>query len=245
MDKKKMIITIGVVVFVLVIALFLISRFLVSQKSSIVVPSQEEKAVSLPLAEMKSQIVDNPKNLNDINSAFSQSISQPVLEETKKHDFQLIEFKGKDNQVISLDDFTKATGLKINPDIKNLLKSDDYFLFYCFLPTNQKSFGIVFRLKLFESYRNLYSDEARWMKEWEKTILRDTYKIIFPDINFSEVELSQEVKFKDGKYRFAEIVLPNGSRSSINYSIIGDYTVITSSKECLDKINDYLEPIEP
>lgn len=244
MDKNKLIIITGIAVALIIISLFLVNKFFVSQKTDVSVPAQEDKAPSLPVSEIKKQIVSDPENLNEINSAFLQSINQPVTEKTKEYDFQSIELKDKNNQLVLLDDFAEATSLKINPNMKDLLRNDNYFLFSCLLPTNKKSFGIAFRVKLFDSYPNLFPDEVRWMKEWEKTMLKDTRTIVFPDINFNETNLNQEIKFRDGQYRYAEVVLPDGSRSSINYTIIADYVVIVSSQECLGKMHNYLEPME-
>jgi hypothetical protein len=246
MNKNKIISAVIIVIVLLIVLLFFINKYVASKKT---VTNQSLQppvgAVALPDSGTKKQVINDSKNLEEINSAFKKTLSQPIVPEATPFGFQPIEFKDKSNQTISLGDFANATGIKINVGIKDLLRENDYFVFRCLESTNNIRYGIVFHVKLLDSNKNLPSDEAKWMKEWEKTIFKDTYKIIFPDINFNGAELNQELNFKDGKYRFADVLLPSGSKGSINYSIVGDYVIIAGSKECLDKVSDYVEPIEP
>lgn len=246
MSKNKIVSVIIFIIVALIILLFVINSFFAAKKVNTGTPLQQTTGVAtLPESRTKNKIINDPKNLEEINSAFMSATSQPATSEAATLGFQPIEYKDKNSQTIPLGDFIKATGIKINTNIQNLLRENDYFTFRCPKSPNNFEYGVVFHVKLIESNKNLPFDEERWMKEWEKTMFRDTYKIIFPNLSFNDSELNQEIIFRDGKYRFAEVILPDKTKSSINYGIIGDYVVISNSKDCLDKISSYVEPIEP
>lgn len=142
---------------------------------------------------------------------------------------------GPNNAFIPLDKFAQATNLKINPKLKKLLKNNDYDVFSCASPSGT-SFGFFVSLKLMPHYQgNLFKDEVRFMKEWEPTLLRDTAKVIFPNMNFTQEELRQPLIFSSGQHSSATIKLPGGMSGSINYTLVDDFIIISSSRECLNK----------
>jgi len=154
-------------------------------------------------------------------------------------------FADKNSKPIPLDNFLKANGSKISTKIEGFLDKSNYQTFYCPNDKGGKDFGIALYVNPGGFYPNRYNDIMMNLKEWERTILPDFYSIIFPDTNFSEGDLQQRLLFKDGKYRYVELTLPDGQKSSINYENFGDVVVIAASAGCLDKVSSILEPLEP
>jgi hypothetical protein len=137
---------------------------------------------------------------------------------------------------IPLDQFLSSMSASVNPDLKNLLDPNKYYLVSCGENSGKKELGIVLDIKLLSDYKgNLYQDELNIMKKWEPTMLSDLRKIIFPDANFTGEQLKQILNFRDGKYRFSEINLPDNKKDSLNYTIIDDFVIISNSVPCMDK----------
>lgn len=240
MDRKKIIIVGIIVVIVIIIAVAVF--MLVSKKSQMTQtqPAPSPVAVQLP-ADPNASVATSSGDVEGTKDAFEKYVAAVPQTPLGEAGYKKTQIRDKNNQPVSLDTFSQSTGITIYPKIKNLLKSDDFYPVNCGKGTS----GLIVNAKLFNSYPNLYQDELAWMKEWEKDMLKDLHPVIFPDVSFSEEDLGQKVEFKDGKYRYAEVALPDGTKGSINYNIVFDSIIITNSLNCLDKIsNDYLS-LEP
>jgi hypothetical protein len=181
--------------------------------------------------------VSNPKDRVAVKGAFNQFLSSnPAV------DVEWTNIASGNQKSISLEDFSQAVELNVNLELKKLLNQGKFDLFSC--PSSMgfdKNVGIVMDIKLLPNYKgNLYADEVKIMKNWEKTLFQDIRTILFPNSVFSSDLLSQEIKFTDGNYRFAKINLPEGRSGSINYEIVDDFVVISNSQICLEKAKNQL-----
>jgi hypothetical protein len=175
-------------------------------------------------------IVENSNSQEDISKTVSQFSSKNI------RDMEFTSVTDKDRIVVSLDQFLSSMEASVNPSLKNLLDLNNYYLISCGSNNGKKELGLVLDIKLLPDYKgNLYQDELNIMKEWEPTMLGDIKNIIFPDVNFTQEQLKQTLNFKDGTYRFSEIVLPNNKKDSLNYTLLDDFVIISNSVACMDK----------
>ena len=180
-------------------------------------------------------------NIND--SAEVQKVYDAFISKAKTPTAKPLEwtqFFNPDKSVIPLSKADGSIGLNVNKAIAPILDDYDYELFYC-TSGNKKDYGIQLTIKYVPNYSgNVLTAAEKFMKEWENTMLADTHSTLFPGIQFTSAALQQKLTFRDGKYRYAIVTLPDESKKSINYTFIGDYIVITSSQECLDKTSPEL-----
>jgi hypothetical protein len=174
--------------------------------------------------------IQDLKNAEEIKKAFNEYIN-------KESDRQLSwnRIANEDKKNVPLDDFSDAMEMKLDEKVANLLAKDEYYLVSCLPIGGERSYGIVMRIKLFNNYANLYADEINFMKNWEKTTLKDLHNILFPKTKFSQGELNEEFNFEGelnlNQYRLAKV----NNSSDICYNIVDDYLIITGSKLCTDK----------
>jgi hypothetical protein len=187
----------------------------------------------------------NPQNVQSVQKIIENTTQEPISSQTTQEGSKLVNFKDQNGKPIPLADFEKATGVAINQQLRGYLDNKDYRIFYCLEGNSGKDLGVYFGYNVQKAYANLYPDTLAWMKDWEKTMLRDLHAVLFPDVNFSEGDLNQQVQFKDGKYRYAEIRLPDGKKSSINYHVSDNGVIIAASPACLEKLISIYEPVEP
>jgi hypothetical protein len=181
--------------------------------------------------------ISNANDQSQTNKDIVNFISTP----STKNLTQVID---KNGQIIPLETFTSAMNFKINPDLNALLDNKDYQLVKC--PESPNSFGVLLNIRLFPDRPNIYRETRAIMKNWESTIFQDTYPLLFPSANFNaESVASQKLSFRNDRYRNAEVTLPNGSKSSVNYDVVFDSIIITNSPSCLAKISALVETIEP
>lgn len=147
----------------------------------------------------------------------------------------------KNGQMILFKKFSELAGFKINPELEQIIDEKKYSLFFCSEKNNKKNFGLIINIRRFSkddekiNSQNMENRIQGGLRKWEKTVLKDLHSIIFPQINFSESQLNQSLVFKNGKYRYADIILPDGSLSSINYGNFGSPIVITTSLDCMEQ----------
>lgn len=147
----------------------------------------------------------------------------------------------KNGQTILLKKFSELAGFKINTELEQIIDEKKYSLFFCSGKNNKKDFGLILNIGRFSkddekiNSQNLENRIQDGLRKWEKTILKDLHPIIFPQINFNESQLNQNLVFKNGKYRYADVILPDGSLSSINYGNFGSPIIITTSLDCMDQ----------
>jgi len=173
--------------------------------------------------------INNPNDPQEVKTVFDN-----FIQAKDSKDLDWAAFTDNNGNIIPLDNFSEAVGLKVNESLKTLLKPDQFNVFSC--SGNNKNLGLLLNIQLLPDYKgNLYKDELKAMLDWEKTLLPDTHQVLFPGINFSPAQLSQTLVFRDGKYRYTEVALPDNSKGSINYTILDDFVVISNSPACLDK----------
>jgi len=258
MTKKRLITFIAIAV-IAVTALFL----LVLNRTKKTFDGQQEEqssaVESMPagtnqfLRDLSSEISktnadDNPENMSDNSITINDikdtaGIEKAYVEYLKKKPNSKLEWTdvltGAD-KVVPLDDFAKGVDLNINPQFKELLAPFRYYLISCNFE-GKISRGLMLQVKVFTDYKgDLDKDEKEFLKNWESTMLRDTHRIIFPNINFAEDQLKQRLEFERGKYNFARINLPSGEIKSLNYAMLFDYFIISDSLNCMDKMADQL-----
>ena len=234
-----------------IIILFVISRFFTVQKGSGVQQStgNNQGLGSLPISINKQSAVrvENIENDDQIKKAYEEYTKQdannfPANEKTGISDSFPLE--DKNGKMLPLDFFLSNVDAKINPKIKSIIGTNYYGLFYCENNKKEKEYGISFDIGSEDSSKiKDYNAKAKdYMNLWEPYMFKDLHNIIFPQVSPSEQQLNQPLTFKEGKFRYTEVNLPNG-KGSINYSIT-DYPInriyISASQECLDKAIRFL-----
>jgi hypothetical protein len=242
-NRKKIIIT--AVAVVLLTAFLVILKIWSSPQKKEENPSLQPEITALPTPSPNEErtTVQSPSNATEIKKTLDE-FSADVPK--NKDGYVFLRLVDKNQKPISLDDFSKAVGMNVNPEIRSLLNPMDFNIISCSDKNGKNALGIVLNVKLFRgSYKgNLYTDELAFMKNWEKSLLSDTKNVIFPGVNFSDAEL-KNTEFKDGKYRYTDIILSDGSKQSINYTIVFDSIIIATSFDCIDKIATSFEALEP
>jgi len=245
---KRILIITAIVIAIIALSLWGWSLYQKGKLSSNKKQSEQKQTSYVPpLATVENIEVKDPKNLQQIKESVGSitDISLPALsgannDNKDNKDFAEFSYKGTNGQPVLLDDFLRASNIKIYPDFKKYLDQNNFTEIYC-LENNQKSYGVIFNVGRFGLGENFsYAQVKSAMSKWESTMLQDLSSLLYPQIEFSGEQLNQTLKFRDGKYRFAEINLPDGSKSSINYKIFGDPIVITTSQNCLAKVNAYI-----
>lgn len=194
--------------------------------------SKPPLGIKTNIAKANVVLVNDPHDEKSMRDAFLGFANAPSSDAS----LNWAEFYDNEKKHISLDTFSSSMGMKINRDVLNLLDHNNYAVFSCGSTDGMKNMGLYVNVRLMPDYKgDLYGDEIRFMKDWESTMLEDTKNILFPGIDFSEKNLQQKVSFKDGKYRYAPIILPGGAKSSLNYTILYDPIIISNSVDCLDK----------
>lgn len=166
---------------------------------------------------------------DDIRATFEKYLST----EGDKISVDLFKVSDSQNRTVLLDDFANAVGLKIPSPVDSFLDQDNYSLLTCF-SEDGNTYGIVLYTKTVSDSPDFYASINKAMKDWEPTMFIDTKSFLFHNItdpNFSNLNAS--IEFKSGDFRYADVVLPDGSKKSINYYIKSDSITITDAKECL------------
>jgi len=187
---------------------------------------------------------DNSSNQNTFPTAPQKISDEEIKTQFEKHanaaaeqTLSRTEIKYSSGQTVPLFDLAAPLSFRINPKVIEVLSQNDYQFFSC-----GKNFGIKIvagNTQNIQRTKDLWEDEVRFrMSLWEPTLFSDLHAVLFPDATFSSQELAQPQEFKDGVFRYAEIKLPNGEKSSINYTVNNDYIFIATSSECLEKAAD-------
>ena len=240
MDKKKIIISI--IVFLLILSAVFV--FIHKSNNPGTSDNPQSQATNAPISSgsvnlptqtpppptVNSILVNNPADQATVKSAFNQ------FAQASTPNFSWTDLNGNDKKNIPLDDFSQAVGLNVNSEVNPLLDKSKFDLFSCPSQITPKGIGLVLNAKLLPNYQgDLYKNELKFMKTWESTLFQDTQKVLFPDIAFTPEQLNQKPTFQQGKYRYAEISLPDGAKSSLNYAVLDDFIVIANSPDCLSQ----------
>jgi hypothetical protein len=244
--KKNTIIIIALITGLIIVIIFL--AFLNARKKQMAesaLPPSPPAATLPPAQGATNKTIDDFQNIKAIQQVFGDVSREPVSDQAISSGIERIRLRNKDGVALPLDNFETAVGMQVNPQLKQFLDSSNYEVFYCPGNDNGKNFGIFLGYDIGKAYGNLYPDTLTWMKDWEKSILKDLHSVLFPNINFSESDLSQKLDFRNGKFRFSSVQLPDGQSSSINYAVIGDGILASSSPACLEKTVSLYEPVQP
>ena len=229
--------TIIIIFFSIIVMASAVIFFYFFQNKKVTTSQEAQPSTSVPvfLPFSKDISVNDINNEKEIQSTFSDYITGE-----SKNDIQKIQFKDRQGQVVSLEKLSASIKFNVEPAIKNIVSKNNYSVFSCVGENGKKDFGLIFNIRRFRKdesvdYGKLYKDTENKMKNWENSMLKDLHSVLFPNVQFSENQLNQKLEFKDGKYRFAGLNLPDGSNGSLNYTLLGDPIVISTSVECMDK----------
>jgi|GEM_PF-1319597 len=243
MSSKRIFIAVGIIVIisVLVTMLYILSQ----KKETIPQGSAQSQESAVPAAlPSKTESSNSQENVEKARKIFENTVRETISDETKEEGSRKVDFKDQKGNLISLSDFESALGVKINPKIKDYL-NNGYQVFYCPGAGGKKEFGAYLEYDPEKIYRGFSYDVLDILKSWESTIFPDLHTVLYPDINFGKEDLSQKIEFRDGKYRYAEVNLPDGKNGFIQYKAIEGGIIIAATLLCLDNTYQYYEPVEP
>jgi hypothetical protein len=258
--NKNFKISLIVIAVIFITALFLWLVNLQKQKQAAPATSQETQGAAstetpgqLPVGKKYPEYSIRVENIDDssqIKSAFQNYVNQDpnVFPSYGKEGISMDSpVNDKAGKKVDLQTFLSSVGANINPEIKNLVGSNYYGMFYCLGENGQKEYAIALDVvptdpKNLQSENKIAKDA---MKKWEPYILKDLRAILFPLDNFSESDLNQNINFQDGEFHYANLSV-SGRGESINYDVKIDEgnavnrIYITTSRECLKKSFEYL-----
>ena len=196
MTRRTLFILIGTGILVLAaIVLLLIGKF---GKNNNNVQNANQPLISSPAA-LPTEIVNNQQNIQSVENDIKNATQEPSSQQAIKDGVASIDLKDQNGKVIPLADFENATGIVINKQLRGYLDGKDYNMYYCPANGNEKDYAVYFGYDVSKpSYANFYNDTLSWLKDWEKSMLPDLHAVLFPDVNFSDEDLSQQLQFKDG-----------------------------------------------
>jgi len=243
MSSKKIFIAVGIIVIVVISVIVL--YFLFQKKKAVLQEQTQNQEITIP-ASLPSGIGSSmsQENVAEARKIFENITRETVSDETKKEGSKKIDFKNQAGSPIPLSDFEKGLGVEISPKLKGYL-DDGYQIFYCPGSDGKKEFGLYLEYSQDKIYRGFTYNVLDMTKGWEGTIFPNLHAVLFPDVDFSEDSLNQKIQFRDGKYRYAEVGLPGGEKSSIQYKAIECGIIVSTSPSCLDNAYQYYEPSEP
>jgi hypothetical protein len=249
MTKKNLFILIGIGILIVALIIFFFIEKLGNGNNDTQTTSQPPATLptssSTPPATLPTTTMDNQQNIQNIEKKIENVSNSPVSQQAVKQGIDSVDLKDVQGKKIPLNDFKKATKISINDELSSYLDSKDYDMYYCPTESNKKDYAVYFGYNVSKAYGNLYPDTLTWMKNWEKTMLQDLHAVLFPEINFSDAELSQSLKFKDGKFRYASIQFPGEKTGSINYHISDNGVMVSSSPSCIEEMIKIYEPLQP
>lgn len=154
---------------------------------------------------------------------------------SERHPVSFLEPKDQ-NGLVNLSQTMQELGAQIPASFLPLLYEDDYRFFSCKKENGQIDYGIS--LHAGNATGDIEKNITAQMRAWEPTMLKDLHNVLFPQALFPDIQLEQKLTFKDGLARYASVVLPDGTTSSINYEINNDIIYIADSLSCLDSGSD-------
>jgi hypothetical protein len=181
---------------------------------------------------------------SELQPDLKKTIDESLKNKTFEEEVNWESYATKSGKQITLNDFTNAIGIKIEPKLNTLLDQYNYDRIICKNSSGGFDYGFVLNNKIFNNQPTLKQDETKILKAWEQTMFKDLYNVLYPDTLISEKDLNQTLTFKNGKYRYAEITLSDDKILTLNYNILVDSIVFANSLECLDKASAEIEYIE-
>lgn len=235
MSKKRVLIILVVILVVSATVLSLFNMFRTKNQPLSEI-SQEKETVSgqLPISNQESRPFSEAEIQRQFNIFKNNSTAKKASD-----GFLHIEMVGPEKNPIPLHTVMPALNIKLSQEISELLSPLDYQFFSCYSQTKPIGWGIGLAVgnpdKTSFTKENLDEEMIYRIRNWESRMFPDLHTILFPDMLFSPSELSQNIVFKDGSSRYADINLPYGERGSINYLTIGYSIFISNSVDCLKK----------
>ncbi|MDD5489761.1 MAG: hypothetical protein PHP25_03740 [Candidatus Moranbacteria bacterium] len=243
MSLQKIFIITGLVIIIAVSAIML---YLSSQKKETVSqePTQNgESAVPASLPS-KGESSGSQGNVEKARKIFENTTLETISEKTKIDGSKEVDFKDQKGNPIPLSDFEDALGVEIYPKLQEYL-NNGYQVFYCPGADGKKEFGVYLEYNQEKVYNGFTSDVLNMMQGWENAIFPNLHAVLFPGIDFREDSLNQKIEFRGGKYRYADVNLPGGRKSSVQYDAVESGIIIAASPACLDNVHQYYEPAMP
>lgn len=241
------IIAIVVLIAALILVLFINMRNS-SQQTTSGQKNETQNFATLPGA----QIAKSPDLSEVKNSTHEElnNVEQKGVEISEKN------YKDQLGKIISLDDFAKANGIKIEPRVLQNSGQKDYVSFSCAKAENERpAIGLMLQLRRDvdpKKYQQSYSEMEQNMKSWEKTMFQDLAPLFYPGEIFSKEPVFKETKYTTANkanivpIRFANLSAESGRQYSIDWGFLNDQVFISSDKDCLrhelDKNADAFEP---
>lgn len=245
-DKKKFLIILTVIVAVLYAVVHLLS----SNKKPTPTANPVQPAPAPMPAAAPSQPATTPSATSNwgksaaVNDQTSVSEAYRSLIDEQEDElfnyFRLSDEQGKD---IRLDNLAQGLNVGLPDFLKKRINNDDYYLFSCQELGKTRQYGIILFYSADDSGETAttpYQD----MIQWEPTMLKDLYPLLFPTLAFSSEQLQQSLIFSQGQYREASVQLPDSTSGAIAYSVIDGPIVITTSLACVDIAKGYFFDVD-
>lgn len=199
------------------------------------------------------------RTLNDVPENFGLNLAQDTQNAESLFDKLMADMQGAKNnpetisfwtfdnekgERIPFSKFSEVSGLTVSSDFQKIIDEKNYNLFFCTSKNREKDMGVLFNAKIVKDY---YEDSVKFMKEWEKTLITNSQKIIFSNVDIpNDVLQGQNVKFINNFYgKYAKFVSLDGMQRVIFYKVLDDSIYITSSLECAQQVSRGLESEEP
>lgn len=165
-------------------------------------------------------------------------------------------YKDPSGKIISLVDFVKASGFKIENGVLQNASQKDYASFSCAKAKSERpAIGLMLQLRRDvdpKKYQQLYPEMEKNMKNWEKTMFQDMLALFFPGESFGKEPVFSEAKYTTSNtvnnisIRFANLTAVSGKQYSIDWGFLNDQIFISNDKDCLrrelDQNADSYEP---
>jgi hypothetical protein len=158
---------------------------------------------------------------------------------TNNKKITLIKNEINTTKIQSLNEFTETNKISISSKINKLLKQNDFQVYTCESGSGEDH-GLVLNITLFKQYDNLYRDTVSFMLEWEKTLVKDTYNELLPNIDSNTVNAN--FISLDQNTRYVEVYTTTKTKKYYNYSLIPDAIIISSSLDCTKELISYYYP---
>ncbi len=202
---------------------------------------QETKQISEvnPQAEKAGQ--QKMKEVVQIENA--KKIYQDAYQEAQKNQapYQEVSF-ATENQPVALENFLKALGIKINPEVYETLDQADYRAVFCCRDRNTIDRGLILSLRPgdVDHFTQLYPQLEAGLLSWQKTMFSDLKNIFFPDSSFDGANIP---KFKtayanppeEDQITAATIKDKSGADRFIGYNSSQQKIYLANSQECLKR----------
>jgi hypothetical protein len=196
-------------------------------------------------------LIEKPEDQANIKKSYDDYVNQVFRSDPFVSDDQIslhyppVDKKGS---LVNINALFNAIGAKINPKLGEIAGERFYGFQYCMNERLEKEYSLILDTSDTEESisKNNIIESKEAMLQWEPFLLKDLHSILFPGVVFQDNLLNQKFIFKDGEYRYTDLILPGG-KSSINY-FVDDYPrnkiIISTSQNCLKKSLEYFAALD-